>query len=114
MLNKKNRIADSHTITALFRKGALFKASRFSFRFFDKPESPAQFSITISKKVIKKAVDRNRLKRQIAEAIRLNLDQLKGNFLIAVIARSSAASCDYAVITQDVLTFFNHLNSNAT
>ena len=50
-------------------------------------ETPAQVLISVSKKYFKKAVDRNRLKRQIREAYRLNKYILhpEGKTIVAVL-----------------------------
>ncbi len=38
----------------------------------EESESPIQFTVSVSKRKFKRAVDRNRVKRQIREAYRLN------------------------------------------
>ena len=107
MLNKKNRIGNRKVIEALFTKGKLHK-SRFLIFKYEKAENyPSQFAIVVSKKVHKKANKRNHLRRQISEALRLNLPLLKKDIITVVIARPSAADMIYEDVRQSINTFFN-------
>jgi ribonuclease P protein component len=54
-----------------------------------------RFGITISQKVSKRAVVRNRLKRQVQSAIQTFLPRLKSGYWLVVILRTSAIECDY-------------------
>ena len=86
MLNKKNRLGNSDLIGSLARKGKQHKGEYITFRFAGKKDLPSEFAVTISKKIANKAVVRNRLRRQIMEILRLNLDHLPlsiQDFLIA-------------------------------
>lgn len=58
-------------------------------------ECPTRVGISISQKVSKKAVVRNRLKRQIKAAIRYLLPQIQSGWLLVIIVRPSAIQCDY-------------------
>lgn len=56
---------------------------------------PTCIGISISQKVSKKAVVRNRIKRQIKSAIRHLLPQIQSGWLLVIIVRPSAIQCDY-------------------
>jgi ribonuclease P protein component len=51
--------------------------------------------VVISKKVSKKAVVRNRLKRQLQAAFRALLDKAKPSFWVVVIAKPQGVECNY-------------------
>ena len=51
---------------------------------FKKDGFPAKVGIAVSKRIAKKAVLRNRIKRIVAEAIKDELDQIGGQLLIVV------------------------------
>jgi len=54
-----------------------------NFTIFKKDADDKKFAVIISSKKIKKAVDRNRIKRRIYEIIRLNIDIIPlGHFII--------------------------------
>jgi ribonuclease P protein component len=74
-LKKKERLSSKKIIDKLFAEGDSILQYPFKMVFL-KTELPAinpvQTGFTASKKLFKRAVDRNRIKRQIREAYRLN------------------------------------------
>lgn len=57
---------------------------------------PTQIGISISKKVSKKAVARNRIKRQILAILRQLLPRLLPGWQLVVVVRPGAEGCEYA------------------
>ena len=115
MLNKRNRISNRNVIEKLSSKGKLYKNQFFVYKYERKSEEPSQFAVSISKKIHKKATKRNRLRRQIHEALRANLPLLKKDFIVLVIVRSATADqkATFQELNQSINTFFNTLQSNA-
>ncbi len=113
MLNKKNRIGNRDVIEQLFRNGKFFKNHFFVFKYEKAVGSPSQFAVSVSKKISKKAVKRNRLRRQVNETLRLNLNSLKSSFKVLIIARPACINATFQEISQSITTFFNSLASNA-
>lgn len=66
----------------------------------------ARLGITVSKKVSKKAVVRNRIKRQIREYFRATHHDLKPLDYV-VIARSASASADHASLAESLQRHFD-------
>ena len=56
---------------------------------------PTMFGISISKKVSKKAVVRNRIKRQIKGAIRANLQAIAPGWKVVIVVKPKAIECKY-------------------
>lgn len=56
---------------------------------------PTKLGISISKKVSKKAVTRNRIKRQIKGAIQSNLDAISPGWKIVITVKPKAIECKY-------------------
>lgn len=82
MLKKVNRLAKSKDIQKAFARGRTFFNPLFTLKFIPGVKEK-RFTVVVSTKVYKKAVDRNRLKRIIREHIRKNLDGFKpGNYVI--------------------------------
>ena len=69
-----------------FPEAKRLKTSHFVFVI--QPEGTGRLGISISKKVLKKATDRNRVKRLLREVFRLNYDELK-NINLHVIGKNS-------------------------
>ncbi|HZI01195.1 MAG TPA: ribonuclease P protein component [Flavisolibacter sp.] len=81
-LHKQERLKKRKVIEAIFREGISFGA--YPFRVFylkqareTDADSLLQFGVAVSKKYFKKAVDRNRIKRQIREIYRVEKLSLK-------------------------------------
>ncbi len=108
MLPKKNRLGRKNHLEELAKKGAEYRTPPLTFRFLPKIAPPPQFAIAVSLKIGKKAVERNRLRRQISEGIRIHLPDLKKNVSALVIARPAIRESDAPEIQKAILQFFNH------
>ena len=72
---RRERLKSRKLIEALFRSGAWLAEDPVKLVYLFTPlnaEGPAQAGVSVSKKVLKRAVDRNRVKRQMREAYRMN------------------------------------------
>ncbi|GMQ31683.1 ribonuclease P protein component [Algoriphagus confluentis] len=78
-LPKSERLHADKQIKELFNEGSSFFLYPFKVVFLNKEKKEGevnQILISVSKKKLKKAVDRNRVKRKIREAYRLNKHKL--------------------------------------
>jgi ribonuclease P protein component len=107
MLNKNNRIGNRYLIEKLFGKGNLYKNKLFTFRYLPSTEPVSKFAVIVSLKICKKAVERNTLRRQIFESVRLNLNSIKTPLVALIIAKPNAANADYKAINDSVADFIN-------
>jgi len=82
----------------VLKKGESFAVDLFIVKFLKEKlqDSSPHFSVIVSAKLSAKAVERNRLRRKIFEAIRLNvLNQNKLPFKIVIIPKKKALKSDY-------------------
>lgn len=99
MLQKKHRLNKSKDIQNTSARGRSFFSPNFVIKFRPDPDIVTRVAIVVSNYVSKKAVDRNRVKRLIREAIRLNLAKLKtGDYVIIVRPKAKLADDNLAKI----------------
>ncbi|HEY9847609.1 MAG TPA: ribonuclease P protein component [Candidatus Caenarcaniphilales bacterium] len=110
MLPKLNRLRQHQAFTAVYKGGIRCTTPHLILRALQKPYKfglykelqPTQIGISISQKVSKKAVVRNRIKRQIRAACRQLLPQLQPGWSIVIIVRVEACGCDYHKFLQEL------------
>jgi ribonuclease P protein component len=101
----QTRLAKNHEINRVFREGKrhnggvfmLVAAKRESEEL--KPFFP-RMCVVVSRKVSKKAVDRNRIKRRFRSLFRENYHAVPQNFDLVLIARASTTETSYSNLRQ--------------
>lgn len=102
----------------------VYKASRKQFSrqmtFFvsprpavaGQPETP-RVGLTVGK-VMGKAVDRNRIKRRMREAVRRNIDLLQGPIDVILHPRRSVIDLDFATLDREVAQVFRNIQKTSS
>ena len=67
-----------------------------------KPRSPSRIGVSISTKVSKRAVVRNRIKRQILAVFQQLLPHLSPNWDLVIVVHPQAIQCDYPQFLQEL------------
>lgn len=81
MLRHVNRFHGHSSLRYVYARGRAIRSSQLTMKYIANPRRRhGRFSVVISKKVLKSAVKRNRVRRRIYEIIRLELSQLQGGF----------------------------------
>lgn len=73
MLNKKYRFHSRGGVRFTYQHGKTIRTPKVSLVYNKNERGYQRFAVVISKKVLKSAVDRNRVRRRVYEAIRLEL-----------------------------------------
>jgi ribonuclease P protein component len=105
-LPKGNRLKSRKDFQAVFREGTRRHSSHFTLRALrpsgskkpsldtansEQPMPSTQFGVSISTKVSKKAVVRNRIKRQITAALHELLPKLPPGWRLVIVVKPTAA-----------------------
>lgn len=107
MLSAKNRLSLSRTRLNLVQGQ---RVEGKELRVIGKRESGIfKVAIIISKKVAPKAVDRNRIKRLVSEAVRTNLDKIKFEGNLIIIAKENIARYKKSDIQDKILMLIDKL-----
>ena len=108
MLKQENRLRKKSVISALLRKGKVYKSRYFICRYFLKDEGSPRFSVAVSKKIDKRAVFRNRLKRRFREVIKKNLDKSPPIYAMFFLSRFGEKA-DFKSLEDELLLFFKKI-----
>ena len=108
MIKKESRLSKGE-IEYLKRKGEKTESELFIARHGENQEKKSKYCVIISKKLAAKAVDRNKLRRQIYEAIRQNEIESSGK-MIALIPKKVVLEKNYQEIEEDIIKILKNLN----
>lgn len=68
-----------------------------------------EVAISVSKKVAKKAVDRNRIRRLVSESLRKNIDNIKFKGKVHIVVKKDVSNLHQTEVQHMVLKLFNKL-----
>lgn len=118
-LSKNERLHSKKSIKELFDKGSSFFLYPFKVLYLDLPQEQIetnQVLFSVSKKKIKKAVDRNQVKRRIKEAYRLNKHllanaEVKKNISLIYVSSDISSFKKIEPVIQKILVRLDHLSN---
>lgn len=85
MLAYKNRFHGHGSLRYVYAKGEAIRTQKIVVKFTKNPHrKDSRFAVVVSKKVLKSAVGRNRIRRRVYEIIRHEIPQIDGVFDVAV------------------------------
>lgn len=88
MLKKQFRLKKQRDFENVFQKGAYFSENFLALKVVENNLKTSRFGFMVSKKISKKAVVRNRIKRLLRESVRLMQIEVKSGFDMVFISRS--------------------------
>jgi len=90
MISSLFRFHGHNSLRYLYSNGKAVRTQLFTVKYIpNSHRSHPRFSVVVSKKVIKSAVGRNRIRRRLYEYLRANIDKLDSTYDIVVICTSS-------------------------
>jgi ribonuclease P protein component len=91
MLASKNRLTGDNDFARVKTEGKLYQSRSFGVAVLKRGEDgPSRFGFVVSTKVTKSAVQRNRIKRALREAVRYEISYLKQGYDVVFLAKKSA------------------------
>ncbi|MFH1405313.1 MAG: ribonuclease P protein component [Patescibacteria group bacterium] len=104
MLQKEFRLRNDKDIKTLFDKGKSVFDVYCALRMKKNNISTSRFAVIVGTKVSKSAVIRNKLKRQVREAIHPHVQEIVGGYDIAMIIQKKAVGRKFSEIQDHVLS----------
>lgn len=110
MLSSKYRFHSRGGVKYTYRNGKNIRTAKISLVYNQNIKNKQRFAVVVSKKVMKSAVGRNRIRRRIYEAIRFNLDKLDKPFdCIFVVYSSDFISMPFSDIYDTISGLFKQI-----
>ena len=111
------RLKSKYAIEQLFADGTVLNSKHLIFRLAKESEGQAFYAgVSVSKRNFKKAVDRNRIKRQLRVALKKHESNLSfpGNGMLIFKARKALSTLAIIEETKSLLENCNEWNSSQT
>ncbi len=103
MLARKFRLTGSTNFKRVEKEGIVRQSSSFGVAVLDRKDTlPSRFAFVVSTKIAKAAVDRNRFKRAMSEAVRLSTIDLNSGFDVVFLAKTSIVKVPTAQVMIEV------------
>ncbi|BAW96089.1 ribonuclease P protein component [[Synechococcus] sp. NIES-970] len=101
-LPKVHRLKHWRDFKTIYSQGKRFRGNTLAIILLPQATAPTQVGISISRKVSKKAVVRNLIKRRIRHACRTLLPSLEPGWQIIIAVRYGATECEYEHFLQEL------------
>lgn len=109
MLKKSNRITKDKEFDRAFKTGQSFYTKIFGVKAVDNSQETVRLGVLVSTKVSKKAVVRNKVKRQIREIVQKELPSLKNGKDIVVIVFSQILDKNFKELEEALISALKKL-----
>jgi ribonuclease P protein component len=103
MLPKKYRLSKKNFEIAFKKRGSFKKRDFLKVKVNDNNLPLSRFGFSCGLKISKKATIRNKLKRQLSDIIRNNLQNIKNGYDVIIIPKANILDQSYKEIQQDLL-----------
>ncbi|HNV97396.1 MAG TPA: ribonuclease P protein component [bacterium] len=110
MIAREFRISRKKDFDIILKSKLKFYSNNFVLRFSKNELSKSRFCVVVSKKISKKAVIRNKIRRRVYEIIRLNYNKIKPGFDFMILVKLSVLELEYKDIERDLLYVFKKAN----
>src|ERR1051325_4661254 len=101
MLSQRQRIPKALAQEVFFR-GQSFHSAHFVLKKLNSSGNPTRFAVSISKKVAKTAVLRNRTRRRVYSQLRNFLERTKSGYLVGVSVKKGGETLASAQILPEI------------
>jgi ribonuclease P protein component len=105
----KNRLKGKKDVGLILKEGKGKKGKFLIFKFLETKLKESRFAFIVSKKVSRKAVVRNKVKRRLSEIVRERIKELSKNIDGVFIALPGIEKESFQSIKKEIEKFFHQL-----
>lgn len=109
---KENRFKERKSFALVLRKGRTIKGKFLILKFIENSLKKSRFGFIVSKKISKKATDRNKLKRRISEIVRIKIKEIKKPIDAVFIARKGIEKQKFQEIEKETVQLLKQTNND--
>lgn len=103
MLAKKFRLTGSRDFKKIQTEGQIYQSNSFGLAYLNrKDEEASRFAFVVSTKISKDAVDRNRFKRVMSEAVRTSSIDIRPGFDVIFLAKTTIVKTPTSEVMKEV------------
>lgn len=103
MLAKKFRLTGAKNFARIQKEGKVYQSNNFGIAYIKREDKdPSRFGFIVSTKIAKDAVDRNRFKRAMSEAVRIASIDLINGFDAVFLAKTSIVRVPTSEVMKEV------------
>ena len=108
MLAYKNRFHGHGSLRFVYSNGEAIRTQKIVVKFTRNPyRKDSRFAVIVSKKVLKSAVGRNRIRRRVYEVVRKEIPRIDGVFDVAVmIFHKNVKDMPYEELRETIVEIF--------
>jgi len=110
VLPKKYRLKKKKEFERVFKKGKAKKKDFLFIKFVKNDQNATRFGFVVSKKISKKAVVRNKVKRRLREAAREMLSEIKPGYDVVIVAQKGIEKQDFFQIKNQLKQLLRKIN----
>lgn len=109
MLKKQNQLTKDKEFDNVFKNGKSSYDKIIGIKVIANNSDNSRFGILISTKISKKAIERNKIKRQIREIIRLDLEKILSGYDFIIITLAPVLGKTYQELEKSIHNHFKKL-----
>jgi len=105
VLKRENRIRLKREFAEVKNKGRVLYSPLFGFLTYKENDDQKKIGFIVSKKISKRAVDRNRIRRILSEIVRKNLERFENGTRIIFLTKKEILGKKYDEVEKEVEKF---------
>lgn len=104
-MKRENRIRSKREFLEIKNKGRVLYSPLFGFLIYKKDDNLKKFGFVVSKKISKKAVKRNQIRRRLSEIIRNKIEKVENGTRIVFLTKQEILNKKKAEIEKEIDKF---------